>query len=168
MRRLIAVVAALALSGCGESESERGQRLRDEAYIGMLVKAEATANARFDRVEYPACDFAVSPPKKVTACGRRVFEVALANCSQRVMAWTGAGSVMLDEFAGASWIKTAGSGTVRSIDERLNTILYPSPTEFIAVLEGGGSADVITYGCELDNGLRLRHIYLGDRKTNLH
>jgi len=170
MKRMIFATLLLALSACGGDEprsfedpvadAARAARERDE-------EAKRQAHAGLDSVEYPECEV-VANNKKSTSCGLAVVEKAMSECTTRVLAWSGASSV-LDEFAGDSWISAAGERTVLPTKERAKRLASSdmAKSQYIAVLPGNGARSVVVYECSLDDDWHLRGIYsAGARSVN--
>jgi hypothetical protein len=166
LRLRTALIATITLlSSCGGNGVSDEEAAAVRSYIDQEIKSEQLVNADLDKIEYPSCQKSWDSGMP-TQCGRKVFTKSMSECGWRASRWQGAESSLLDQYAGDSWLATAGRTSVLPIEERLKRMTNaPSPSETIAVLVGQGARDIVLYRCVLKD-LRLIQVERLIRKTN--
>lgn len=172
-----ALCAAFLVVACGDGE-------RDPAAVRAELaetKAEQAENARIYReeqkrkqtklaaIQYPACD-TVWSNGKATPCGRKVFEVAMAECVKlaREEVPAMARGSQLDEYAGDSWIDAGGRDAIQSVDQRVAYMekgrQSPDGYQDVAFILWNGTDAVQRFTCQIDD-LKLSDGWAGSVKS---
>jgi hypothetical protein len=157
---LLAASPAMLVAGCG-SKSDT-QVAGTDAESMDAPSPETAATAGLATIVYPTCSVAWDG-KKVTRCGKAVFEKAMSECRSRAQIMTGEGSEVMDEWTADSWKEQAGIASTKSEEDRIksmNSIGMPSTVETISFAVAQGTAGIQTYMCSLKD-LKLEGIGKG-------